>query len=172
MAEDNAIGRGGMRPWDMPADMKRFRELTIGKCVIMGRRTQETLLGPLDERINIVLTSDENYEVDGFIPAYSPRQAVSIAYMFTQQHTPWQIKHQTHWKPEIMVMGGEDVYNSFLPWASKMYLTKIYAHLDDADTFFPETNYLEWQLENMERYMNDQDNPYMYDFFTFVRRNK
>jgi dihydrofolate reductase len=121
MAENRVIGRGPDIPWDLPDDRKRFRELTWGYPVIMGRKTFETLDGPLPGRLNIILTRDRNYRAAGCLVVHEPKEALAGAGD----------------AEELFICGGGEVYREFLPLADRIYLTVIHRAVD-GDVLFPE----------------------------------
>jgi len=120
MAENRVIGRGGGIPWDLPDDMKRFRETTWGHPVVMGRRTFESLAGPLPGRTNIVLSRDAGYRPEGALAARDLETAVSLAGD----------------AGEVFVCGGEEVYRQAMSQADRIYLTVLHRDFD-GDVFFP-----------------------------------
>lgn len=121
MAENRVIGRGTEIPWDLPDDRRRFREVTWGRPVIMGRKTFETLDAPLPGRLNIVLTRSSDYKPTGCQVASDPEQALVLAGD----------------ADEVFICGGEEIYRLFMPLADRIHLTLI--HRDyDGDVLFPE----------------------------------
>ncbi len=121
MAENRVIGRGAEIPWDLPDDRKRFREITWGHPVVMGRKTFETLDGPLPGRLNIILTRDSDYRAAGCRVIHEPKEALAGA----------------GGAEELFVCGGEEVYREFLPLADRIYLTVIHREVV-GDVLFPE----------------------------------
>ena len=154
MGRNRVIGRDNALPWNMPADLAHFRLLTRGKPVIMGRKTYESIGHPLLERKNIILTRDAEYRAEGCAIAHSPAAAIAAA---------GDAK-------EIMVIGGEKIFQEFLPFAQKMYLTIIDADFD-GDTFFPKWNAAEWQEVSREPHPANNQNIYPYAFLT-LEKNK
>jgi dihydrofolate reductase len=122
-----AIGKGGQLPWHYPADMKFFKETTIGNAVVMGRRTWETLKGPLKDRQNIVLTSRDIEKPDGITIARDAQTVLDLA-KETDKH--------------LFVIGGARVYQAFLPHVDRWLVTEIPLTVDGADTFMP-VNFLD-----------------------------
>lgn len=119
------IGDDGEIPWNIPEDMRRFRRITAGHVVIMGRKTWESLdeeYRPLPDRVNIVLTHNIDYQANGAILAHSVEQALHLAH-----------KHELE---EVFIMGGEEIYRLFLPYTEKLYVTVVRQHLD-GKTHFP-----------------------------------
>ena len=137
MGKDRVIGKENSLIWKLPEDMKRFRELTTGKPVIMGRKTFESIGKPLPGRKNIILTRDKNYEAKGCIVAHSAEEALKAA----------------KGSDEIMVAGGEQIFREFLPKADKMYLTFIDKNFE-GDAYFPEYNKKEWKETKKEEHEN------------------
>jgi dihydrofolate reductase len=159
MDNDRVIGNNNSLPWNLPADMKRFKNLTAGKPIIMGSKTFESIGKALPDRDNIVLTDDENYKAPGCKLAYSIEQAVSLA-----QQSPAFQKHR-----EIMICGGASVYGQFLDRADRMYLT-IIDHKFKGDAFFPEFDQSQWQEKENIRHEPDENNRYHYSFLTLDRK--
>jgi dihydrofolate reductase len=123
-----AIGKGGRLPWHYSADMKFFKQTTIGNMVVMGRRTWLTLKGPLKERQNIVLSRDESFQSQDSIKVVRDVEAV----------LDLASKQETH----LFVMGGAQVYESFRPHIERWIVTEVPLEVEDADTFMP-ANFLD-----------------------------
>lgn len=155
MGKNRVIGANNALPWQLPKDMERFRQLTMGKPVIMGQKTFASLSKALPGRTNIVLTLDKKFQAPGCFMAHSIEEALQIA---KEKNTK-----------EAMIIGGASVYKQFLPLADKMYLTLIDAEFA-GDAFFPEFDYDKW--EEIERIENepDKDNPYRYTFLSLKRK--
>lgn len=154
VANNGVIGKGNTLLWKLPADMKRFRALTIGKPVIMGRKTCESIGRPLSDRINIILTRDKNFAPEGCIVVHSIEEALEKAVGYE----------------EAMVIGGGEIYKLFLPRANRIYLTLVDHHFD-GDTYFPELSRAEWREISHENYGPDEKNPYPYSFDVLERRS-
>ena len=154
IANNRVIGKNNKLPWDLPADMEHFRKLTLGKPVIMGQKTFESIGKALPGRTNIVLTLDKNFQAPACLAAHSIEEALKFAGN----------------KEEVMIIGGVSIYKQFLPLANRLYLTLIDADIKDGDAFFPEFNYGDWN--EIERIKNepDKDNPYQYSFVTLERK--
>ena len=153
MGRNRVIGKDNALPWNMPADMKRFRGLTRGKPVIMGRKTYESIGRALPDRKNIVITRDAGYRAEGCVIAHSPAAALAAAGA----------------AEEIMIIGGERIFQEFLPIAAKIYLTVIDADFE-GDARFPEWNADEWRETAREERAADAANPHPYVFLTLERR--
>lgn len=148
VAENGVIGRGGGLPWRMPSDLKTFRRLTMGKPVVMGRRTWATLKKPLDGRDNIVVTRDAHFEAPGATVAHSLGEALGIA----------RVLAGASGADEIMVIGGATIYEAALPLADRVYWTTIHGS-PQGDTYFPALDATVWQrvsAESIPRGENDE----------------
>ena len=156
VANNNVIGRDNQLPWHMPADLKRFKQLTSGHHLIMGRRTFESVGKPLPNRINVVVTRRHEYQPpDGVAVARSLDEAIS--------------KAEAAGDPEIFIGGGTEIFNQVLHRADRLYLTRIHGE-PEGDTYFPEFDDVsEWQLVDSEHYEADERNPYPYSFLTYER---
>ncbi|MHA0036792.1 dihydrofolate reductase [Deinococcus sp. PESE-13] len=151
--ENRVIGRDGGMPWHLPADFAHFRALSVGKPNIMGRKVFDTLRRkPLPERVNIVLTHNENLKFDGCLIAHSPEEALQLAGD----------------APEIAIIGGEEIYRLYWDRLTRLEMTLIHAELD-GDTFFPEIG-PEWELAQETFRPADEKNRYDLTFQTWRRR--
>lgn len=139
VSENNVIGYNGIIPWYIPEDLKRFKELTLGHPVIMGRKTYDSILErqkkPLKKRVNIVLTNKPIKE-KRVLTANNLEDALSKAKKSGE---------------DIYVIGGHQVYREFLPFSNKIELTRVYKNVK-GDTFFPPVNWSEWNKTFMERH--------------------
>lgn len=147
------IGKDGKMPWHLPTDLRHFKTTTLGKPVLMGRKTLEAIGQPLPERRNLVLTRDGNFKVDGCETVHSVQEALTLAAD----------------APEFMVIGGGEVYRMAWAKADRIYLTRIQAEVDGADTFFPSLNVREWCEVSREDHRADAKNPFDYSFLVFDR---
>ncbi len=152
MAAGRVIGLQGRMPWHLPADLRRFRAVTWGKPVVMGRVTHESIGHPLPGRTNIVMTRAADYRAAGCVVVASPEQALAAA----------------EGAAECMVIGGAQLYAEFLPRAQRLYLTFIEARVD-GDAFFPPYPGTEWCEAACERHAADAENPYSYRFVVAER---
>ncbi len=157
VAENNAIGKNQQLLWSLPEDMKRFKTLTTGHAVIMGRKTFESLpKGALPNRKNVVLTT---LPEAGFVNCFaceSMRDALEICEK----------------EAEIFVIGGAMVYRQALRLADTMYLTRVHHVFEDATTFFPIVNFDEWEETERKEFPADEKHAYPYTFLTYVRKKK
>lgn len=156
LADNNAIGKDQQLLWRMPNDMKRFKALTIGHAVIMGRKTFESLpKGALPERKNVVLTTMPEA---GFVNCFACDSFVDALDICEKEE-------------ETFVIGGALVYKQALKFADKMYLTYVHHVFEDADTFFPEIDYAEWNEVERQEFPADEKHAYPYSFVTYERKH-
>ena len=139
VAENRIIGARGAMPWRLSSDLKRFKQLTLGKPVIMGRRTWVSLGKPLAGRLNIVVTSNAGFHADGAVVAHSLDEAVAMA-------SDWA---RGRGVSEIMVIGGGAVYAEAIGRADRLYLTHVHAR-PEGDTVFPEIAQSLWRAASRE----------------------
>lgn len=152
MDRNRAIGNDGELPWHQRADLQHFRKITMGKPLLMGRRTHDSIGRALPGRHNIVLTWNEDYE---------PAEGCSVVHDL-------DVALMVADSPEIMIIGGADIFAATLPRAQKIYLTEIHAEVE-ADTFFPELDANEWQETVRESFPADEHNDYDYSFVELIR---
>jgi dihydrofolate reductase len=155
VAANGVIGRDGVLPWRLPADLRRFRELTLGHHVVMGRRTHASIGRALDGRVNLVLTSRPESVAPGCRPSRDLDEALAVA--------------RAAGESEVHVIGGAAVYAAALPRASRIYLTKIEATID-GDTRFPDLDPGEWREVAREERPADERNTYPLAFTVLERR--
>ena len=150
-AENGVIGEDGHLPWHLPADLRRFKQLTTGAPMIMGRKTFESLPGILPGRRHIVLTRDKGWAEDGAEIARSVEEALQIANA-----------------PHIAVVGGAEIYRLFLPLAHRIELTEVHQE-PEGDTRFPEFERSDWTENFREHHPADGKVP-AFDFVTLLRK--
>ena len=142
VAENLAIGKNNQLLFSLSDDLKRFKKITTGHMVIMGKKTFFSLpKGPLPNRINLVISDDRNDQFTGCEMAYSIEEAI-------EKCSP---------DDESFVIGGGMIYKQFFPIANKLFLTKVHQSVPDADTFFPEINFDEWELIDKEEVAANED---------------
>lgn len=146
------IGKDGKLPWRLPDDMRHVRELTVGKPLIMGRRTFESIGRPLPDRTNIVMTSDPSFRCDGCLVARSSQEALALA-------GP---------APEVIIFGGAGVFADFLPRADLIYLTEVEADVG-GDTYFPRLDPKDWREVERRAHPADARHPYPFAYVTLER---
>lgn len=159
MGENRVIGRGNTLPWRLPGEMQYFRAITLGKPVIMGRVTFDSLAKPLPGRTNIVVSRSAEVDHPRVKMARSLKEALRIG----------RAQAEVDGQDEIMVMGGAELYAAALPLADRLYLTLVHAE-PDGDTFFPAYDEGEWQEKRRLRIPADADN--VHDFSLVLMERK
>ena len=153
MTDDRVIGIDNRLPWKLPADMKWFRRHTLGKPIVMGRKTFESFGGkPLPERLNIVITRDRDYRAEGAVVVHDIDEALAAAGD----------------AEEVMIIGGASFYEQMLPRADRLYLTFVHADVE-GDAWFPEFDRSQWREVYREDHEADEKNPYAYSFVILER---
>ena len=152
--KNNIIGKENKLVWSLPADMKRFRELTTGHVIIMGRKTFESLGKILPNRKHVVFTQNPEFKVD-----YENLHIV---------HSMLEIKEYIDNDEENFVIGGAMIYSLLMPHVTKMYVTEINKDFE-GDTFFPKINTSIWKETRREKGKQDENNKFDYDFVTYER---
>ncbi len=152
-ADNGVIGMEGAMPWHLPADLKRFKKLTVGKPVIMGRKTFESIGKPLPARHNIVLTRDTDWTAEGVTVVPNLAEAIAAAGLDPRTRAE-----------HYMVIGGAEIYRLALPSASRIELTEIHAS-PEGDTWFPEIDKGRWHEVAREKHPASDGNP-AFDFVT------
>lgn len=152
MDEQRLIGKDNDLPWKISADLQYFRRTTMGKPLIMGRNTHESIGRALPGRQNIVITSQHDYQAEGCDVVPSVEAALALC----------------DDAEEKMIMGGASLYQQTLPLADKLYLTQVHARLE-GDTWFPEWSEQDWQLIHSEDHQADEKNEFDYSFQLYQR---
>lgn len=152
---NGVIGMQGELPWKLSDDLRRFRQVTMGKPIVMGRKTWQSIGKPLPGRQNIVLTRKSGLDAPGCDVVASKEQAIAVAGA----------------ADEIMIIGGSQVYELFLPEADRIYLTRVHASVA-GDTFFATPGADDWQLAGQERYQADERNEFDYSFRLYERTGR
>ncbi|MDJ0777784.1 MAG: dihydrofolate reductase [Gammaproteobacteria bacterium] len=152
MDENRLIGRDNALPWHLPADLAHFKRTTMGKPIVMGRKTWQSIGRPLPGRQNIVVTRNPDFTAAGCDLADSIESALALAGDVD----------------EIMLIGGAGLYAQAMPLASRLYLTLIHHRFAQGDAWFPEIG-ADWTIAEQRRFDADQDNPYPFSFINFVR---
>lgn len=151
VSENHVIGANNDLPWHQPTDLARYKKITSGHPIIMGRRTFEGIGRPLPNRQNIVLSHDPDYQPEGVDVAFSLEDAINKAH-----------------GNDVFVIGGAKVFEAALPLANQVFLTRIHA-IVEGDTFFdPDLSH--WLEEEHEQHSADDKNQYDYSFITYVRQ--
>lgn len=152
MDKGGLIGRENALPWRLSADLQHFKKITMGKPLIMGRRTHESIGRPLPGRRNIVITTQPGYQAAGCEVVNSLDEALAVCAD----------------SEEVMVMGGASLYREFLPHAQRLYITRVDASLA-GDTYFPDWSEAAWSCRDRQTFTADEKNEYNYAFEVFER---
>jgi dihydrofolate reductase len=153
LARNRVIGSDNQLPWRLSADLQHFKALTMGKPIVMGRKTYESIGKPLPGRTNIVVTRDDSYNAEGCVVVHGIDEALQAA----------------AGADEVMIMGGANLYLQLLPRADRLYLTEVQADVP-GDAWFPELAESEWQELERESHQADEKNEFDYDFVVLARR--
>lgn len=152
-AENDVIGRGGRLPWHLPADLGHFKALTVGKSILMGRKTYESIGKALPGRLNIVLSRSAEFSPGDCVVARTLDEARIAAGAYS----------------ELMVIGGAEIYRQCLPLARRIHVTLIHTRIEHGDTVFVGWRDAEWRESSCERHEADDKNAYAYTFITLER---
>lgn len=155
MDQANAIGKNGLLPWRLPADMKHFQESTTGKAVVMGRKTYESIparFRPLPNRLNMILTHNRSFHAPGCAVLHHDHMVADLSL------------HQ-----DVCIIGGSEVFKTFLPKADELLVTRVHALIPDTDTFFPEISEMEWQAKFVKRHEADEKNEFCFTIMRYTR---
>jgi dihydrofolate reductase len=158
IGKNNEIGKKNELLWNLPADMKHFRETTKGHMVIMGQRTFESLRRPLPNRRNIVLTLEKNFKAEGIEIVYSLEELDDL------------LKKTSRPNEENFIIGGGQIYKLFIDKVDKLYITHVDASFPDADTYFPIIDEKIWQKTKSEKHPKDDLNKYDLEFAEYIKK--
>ena len=142
IASNNVIGKENSLPWNIPEDLKRFKQMTSGHTILMGRKTFDSIGRPLPNRQNIVMTKDENFEQEGIKVINDFDEALEL------------IKESNE---DVFVIGGSKIYELFEPVANSLAITRILKDFE-GDAFFPNINWDLWQIEKEEKFFDEKSN--------------
>ncbi len=159
MAENRVIGVNNKLPWYLPNDLKYFKQVTLGKPIIMGRKTFESIGKPLPGRTNIVITRNSSWQAEGVKVCNSLDQSYKLAEAICE------IDGQN----ELMIIGGDQIYQSSLSEVDRIYLTQVHASVA-GDAWFPEVDWSLWEEVAREDFKATEPNPYDYSFVVFDRK--
>ena len=154
-AKNNVIGKDNKLIWHLPEDLKRFKKITTGHTIIMGRKTFESLGRVLPNRKHIVLCNDAQLNIDD--------KNVEII------NSVDKLEKYENSENENFVIGGASIYKLLLPKTNKLYITRINQEFE-GDVYFPEINESEWKIVEQEKGIKDENNPYDYEYITYVRK--
>lgn len=152
--ENNELGKNNGLLWHLPDDFKRFKKITSGHHIIMGRKTFESFPKPLSNRIHIVITRSKNYQKEGAVVVHSLKEALEIASV----------------DPQPFIIGGGEIYAMALPITDIIELTRVHETFAGADTFFPEFSKENWQLVANTNHEKDEKHNYSFSYQTWARK--
>ena len=155
-ASNNIIGGDNKLLWHISQDLKRFKEITSGHTIIMGRKTFESLPKVLPNRHHIVITRDKNFKVDS--PSVEIVNDINTV-----------INKYENSSEEVFIIGGGEIYKFLLPNTKKLYLTRIYKDFD-GDTKFPEINFDDWFIDNQSEIFTNETDNLKFDFINLIRK--
>jgi dihydrofolate reductase len=157
VAENGVIGRAGQLPWKLSADLQRFKRLTMGHTIIMGRRTWESIGRPLPGRRTVVVSRQPNYRID--------QAAVEVVSNLEQAVKAAEAASDD----EAFIVGGAELYRAGLPVANRLYYTRV-ATVTEGDTFFPEVDWSQWKLIESSLHGADEKNEFASTFEVYERQ--
>ena len=152
MTADRVIGRDNTLPWRLPADLRRFKRLTLGHHLVVGRKTWESIGRPLPGRKMVVITRQRDFRADGVEVVHSVDDALAVA--------------RENGEDEVFIAGGEEIYRQTLARAHRLYLTRVHATIE-GDAFFPEYDAAAWTEVEREDRAADEKNPHAFSFITY-----
>ena len=153
MGENHVIGKDNQMPWHLPNDLKWFKQVTGGHSIVMGRKTFESIGKPLPNRQNIILTRQSDYQPAGTTTVSSIKEALQLAQ-----------------EEDLFVIGGANVYQQFLPYADRLYITKIHETFE-GDAYFPDFDQKDWKMIKKRAGQMDEKNKFAHDFYIYQREN-
>ena len=153
--ENRVIGKNNTLIWHLPADLKRFKALTTGHVIIMGRKTFESIGKPLPNRTTIVISRQADLQIEGAIITHSVEEAILKAKSLTRE--------------DIFIVGGAEIYALSLPLADQILVTQLH-DIFEGDAFFPEIPLDTWEVSERERGVTDEKNAYQYSYITYSRK--
>jgi dihydrofolate reductase len=153
VSENDVIGRGNQLPWRLPADLRHFKLLTMGRPILMGRKTYESIGKALPGRVNLVLSRS---------PGYAPSDCTVVSSLEDAR-----IAAGTN--SPLMVIGGAEIYRLCMPLADRIHLTLVHTRVEDGDAFFSDWRAVRWRESSRDRFAADEKNPHPYSFITLDR---
>jgi dihydrofolate reductase len=153
VAENNALGKNNDLLWHLPNDFKRFKEITSGHHIIMGRKTFESFPKPLPNRTHVIISRQKDFSKEGCIVVQDLENALAVC-----------PKNE-----DVFIIGGGEIYKQFLPFADQLDITRVHNSFD-ADVYFPEIDSQIWQLSSETFHQKDEKHLFDYSFQTFVRK--
>lgn len=155
VAENNALGKDNQLLWHLPDDFKRFKSITTGHHIIMGRKTFESFPKPLPNRTHVIISRNKDYQPEGCIVVDSLQKAIALCPK----------------DEEIFIIGGGEIYKQSIEIADKLDITKVH-HTFEADTFFPEIDFNEWELSSSEFHPKDEKHLFDFSFQTYLKKKQ
>lgn len=155
------LGKDNQLLWNLPNDMKHFKELTTKNFICMGRKTYESIGKPLPNRTNIIISRNTKYNSPVGIFVYNSLEDVINEYEFYNQR-----------EDELFIIGGADVYKQSMQYCDRMYITVVEEIFEDADAHFPKFDLTEWKITEHTTHEANDKNPYKHHFITYERINK
>ncbi len=153
--ENRVIGKNNALIWHLPADLKRFKALTTGHVIIMGRKTFESIGRPLPNRTTVVISRQQDLKIEGVILAHSVEEAI--------------LKAKSISRDDIFIVGGAEIYQLSLPLADQILVTQLH-DIFEGDAFFPEISPAIWEVTEQERGVTDEQNAYQFSYITYARK--
>lgn len=151
MSENRVIGKNNQLPWHLPADLRHFKQVTLGHRILMGRKTYLSIGKPLPQRENIILTHDAHFHAPGCVVVTDVDKILTMAK-----------------EKDLFVIGGAEIFQLLMPYITRIYLTIVH-HDFDGDVFFPALDMQEWEQVSCEDHPADSENPYAYSFLELRR---
>ncbi len=152
-SKNNIIGKDNDLIWHLSADLKRFKRLTTGHTIIMGRKTFESIGRPLPNRTSVIITTQTDYKAEGCIVVHSLEEALQFAQK----------------EEEVFIIGGGSIYKQAMPLADKIFFTLIHDTFE-GDTFFPAIDQQQWTVVQQEDHQPDEKNKYVYSFIDYEKK--
>lgn len=156
MDEKGGIGKDGRLPWRLPSDLKRFKQITMGHYLVMGRKTYETIGKPLPGRRMIIVTRQKDYFIEGCIIVGSLKEAINLA--------------DSDHEEELFIIGGGEIFHQAIQLANKIYLTTVFTDVD-ADVFFPRIDPAHWLYGSSAETSPVDNDEYGSDFKVLIRKH-
>jgi dihydrofolate reductase len=155
VANNNVIGKDNDLIWRLPADLKHFKNITMGHCMLMGRKNFESIGRPLPGRTTIIVTRNKDYKVDGCHTVFSIEEGIDLAKSLNET--------------ELMIIGGGQIYEQSLPSTSKIYFTAVHETFE-GDTFYPTLSSDTWTLTNEENHSANEKNKHDFTFREYIKK--
>jgi dihydrofolate reductase len=156
VSENDVIGRGNQLPWRLPADLRHFKLLTMGRPILMGRKTYESIGKALPGRVNLVLSRS---------PGFAPSDCTVVSSLENARIAAGN-------KSPLMVIGGAEIYRLCMPLADRIHLTLVHTRVEDGDAFFSDWRAVRWHESSRDRFAADEKNPHPYSFITLDREGR